>query len=89
MLYVILEKTPFPGNWHPMAICHIQKAEFDLRLGRHYGERATPLKDTLRNDVLLYSWDDAQQIIKYWQERRDWAQYKVLGYPQPNQGWIK
>lgn len=78
--YVILEKTPFPGNWQPMHACHIQKAEYDLRLGRHYGARATKLKDTLYNDVLLYSWEDANAIIEYMRKYRDWAQYKVLGY---------
>lgn len=82
MLYVILEKTPVPGRWEKMATYRLQKAEYELRLGRHYGARATKLKDTLRNDVLLYSWDDAQRIIEYWQSCRDWAQYKVLGYTQ-------
>ena len=80
MLYVILQKTPFPGCWERMPTYQLQYAERDLRLGRHYHERATKLKDTLRNDVLLYSWDDAQRIVTYWQARRDWAQYKVLGY---------
>lgn len=80
MLYVILTKTPFPGYWQTLAHCHIQKAEYDLRLGRHYGDRATKLKDTLRNEVLLYSWDDANRIVDYWQKRREWAQYKLLAY---------
>ncbi|MEO8612086.1 MAG: hypothetical protein ABI690_29585 [Chloroflexota bacterium] len=80
MLYVILEKTPVPGRWEKMATYRLQYAERDLHLGRHYGDRATKLKDTLRNDVLLYSWDDAQRIVAYWQERRDWAQYHVLGH---------
>lgn len=81
MRYVILEKTPFPGNWQKLATCYIQQAEYALRLGRHYGQRAKPLKDTLRNDVLLYSWEDAHRIIQYLQRRRHWAQYKVLGCP--------
>lgn len=80
MLYVILSKTPFPGYWELLAHCHIQKVEYDLRLGRHYGDHATKLKDTLRNEVLLYSWDDANRIVDYWQKRREWAQYKLLAY---------
>lgn len=80
MRYVILQKTPVPGYWEILPTWQLQKAEFDLRLGRHYGDRAHKLKDTLTNAVLLYSWDDAQRIIDYWQIRRDWAQYRVLGY---------
>jgi hypothetical protein len=80
MLYVILTKTPTSGYWEPLAHCHIQKAEYDLRLGRHYSQRATKLKNTLRNEVLLYSWEDANRIVDYWQKRREWAQYRLLGY---------
>jgi hypothetical protein len=81
MLYVILSKTIVPGYWETLARCHLQKAERDLRLGQHYHERATPLKDTLRNQVMLYSWEDANRIVDYWQKRRgDKAQYKLLAY---------
>lgn len=82
MRYVILQKTPFPGCWERMPTYQLQKAEYDLRLGRHYGERATRLKDTLCSDVLLYSWEDAQRIIDYWRPRKSWAAFKVLGFMQ-------
>lgn len=80
MRYAILQKTPFPGCWELLPTWQIQAAEFALKMGKHYHARAQRVGYDL-NPVYLYSLEDCIAIIQYWQQQRDWAQYKVLGYP--------
>jgi hypothetical protein len=42
MRYVILQKTAVPDYWERLPTWQIQKAEFDLRLVRHYLTTAPP-----------------------------------------------
>jgi hypothetical protein len=74
-----MQKTPFPGCWELMPTYQIQAAEFALKLGKHYHARAQRVGYDL-NPIYVYSLPDCIAIIKYWQERHNWAQFKVLGY---------
>jgi hypothetical protein len=78
--YIILEHTPFPGNWAPMAICFLQEAESVLfRDDPHHHNRAIRLtSDRQIDNLLAYCWDDAQSIIEYHQAVRPHARCKLL-----------
>lgn len=80
--YAILEKTPFPGEWLPLATCDIQEAEFHTFKGdKHYHQRTLKMRYTsMDRRVYLYLWEDAQALIRYMQKQRDFAEYKVLGF---------
>jgi hypothetical protein len=78
MRYVILQKTPFPGYWQPMPTYQLQAAECALRMGSYYHERAERVGSWV-NPLYLYTLEDAIQIIAYWQGKRAWAAFKVLG----------
>lgn len=78
--YIILQRTPFPGYWEAMPTCDIQRAEFDLRFGRYYHERA--LRIGRLKKLYLYTWEDANRIVGYWQKERVWAEYRLLGFVQ-------
>lgn len=79
MRYIILQRTPFPGYLEPMPTCEIQQAEYALKLGRHYHERAQRI-GRLTRELYLYQWEDAQQIVTWWRQKRTWAEYRVLGH---------
>lgn len=78
MRYVILQRTPTPGYFQALPTWQIQKAEFDLRLGKYYHERAMKM-GRLTEEIYLYTWEDANQILEYWRTRREWAEYRLLG----------
>lgn len=80
MRYAIMQKMPVPGYWELMPGCYLQEAEYALRLGRCYHDRATKLKGSLIRPLLLYSWEDAQAIIAYHRGKRDYAQFMVMGH---------
>jgi len=76
MRYVILEKTPFPGIFEPMARCFLQEAEYHLNMNRlHYHERAQRV-----GSLLLYSFDDAQQIIAFEAASRPYTKHQLLAH---------
>ena len=72
--YVIVQWTPFPGEYQPIAEWQLQEAEFDLRLNKtHYYEHAT------RNgNDLTYSKKIAEQIVSYWLKRYSFAKYQII-----------
>jgi len=81
-----MQKTPFPGHWELMPTYQLQEAEFNLfRLRQqHYHEQATTVGDYKPGKpvsrVLLYSWEDAQQIIAHWRSKMDYAEFIVIGH---------
>lgn len=76
MRYVILERTPFPGHFQPMATCHLQAAEFMLDFNRLcYHERAVQV-----GSLLLYTLEDAERIINWRALDAPYAEFRVYGY---------
>lgn len=78
--YIILERTPFPGNWTPMAICFLQEAEHAMFWADpHYHRRALRVPaDRVIDHLLAYRWEDAQSIIEYHKAARPHARCKLL-----------
>lgn len=76
MMYVILEKTPFPGIFEPLATCYLQQAEYSLIMNRsHYHERAQRV-----GELLLYSFEDAQRIIMFQRAGRPYAEHQLFAH---------
>ena len=81
MRYIVLERTPMPGYWQALALCWIQDAEYHLRFNkRHYYERAFVM-GTYPDKLYMYQLQDANEIVRYWQAIRPFAEYKLLAYP--------
>lgn len=80
VVYVVMQRTPFPGRWEALPAYQIQQAEYKLKLGRRYGERATRIGKSFVNPVYAYTFEDAQAIIGYWRGQRDWADYVLMGH---------
>jgi hypothetical protein len=80
MRYILLQRTPCPGYWEAMPTYQLQRAEFCLKLGRYYHERALKI-GRLTRELYLYSWEDANRILDYWRENKSWAEYRLLAFP--------
>jgi len=81
--YIILEKTPFPSRFIPLAHCFLQDAELHTRMNRtRYHERAQRL-GTHRSDgtPLTYSQADALRIVEYRQKTAPYAEHLLLAVP--------
>lgn len=79
MMYLILEKTPFPGIFQPMPICYLQEAEYGIGGIRFYHQGATRIQSQRSGDELyLYTFERAQQIIKYAERERPHTQHMLI-----------
>lgn len=73
MRCIILQRTPFPGSWEVIPRWQLEAAEWELQFNRnYYYERAEK-----RGDLLLYTQEDAQRIVAYWQWRYPFAQFMI------------
>lgn len=77
--YAILERTPFPGYFVPLARCRKQRAEYDTGLARQWGGyhvQAQPL-----GKLLTYTEQDARRIVEHRQVAMPRAELMLFGIP--------
>lgn len=72
-MYQILEWTPFPNVFRPMANCQLQTAEWALQLNScGYYEHARQT-----TNGLVYPLDIAEKIVTYWTFKYPFADYQL------------
>ena len=80
-LYLIIEWSPFPGVFAPMATCYLQEAERGIGGIRFYHQGAARLKPRRPGDDLyLYTYARAQQLVEYVERQRPYTQHKLIAY---------
>ena len=76
--YVILEKTPYANNWVRTATCQMQDAEYHA-FPHYESYHSRALRWGTWNDrILLYDWDDAQILLNYLRNTREYAEYQLM-----------
>lgn len=82
MFYAILEKTPCPGYFAPMAVCHIQSAEHDIGGIDHYHQGAARLGSCAR-PLYLYPLEKAKAIVEHSEKVRPWSEHMLIAFHAP------
>lgn len=79
-MYLILQWTPFPNRYEAMHNWQLERAEIDLKFNtRHYYERAVKT-----DKGVAYSFEDAERIVKYWEQKYPFADFNLLSVQCPN-----
>lgn len=78
-LYLILEWSPFPGYFEPMATCWIQSAEWGIGGLKHYHEGATRI-GAPGHKLWLYPLTRAQRIIEHAERQRPDSRHMLIAY---------
>ncbi|TXH14685.1 MAG: hypothetical protein E6R03_08715 [Hyphomicrobiaceae bacterium] len=80
-VYLVLEWSPFPGVYAPMATCFLQDAERGIGGIRHYHDGAARLQSRQWGDELyLYPYARAQQLVEYTERQRPYTRHKLIAY---------
>lgn len=81
--FIILEKTPFPGEWLPAHGWLLQHAEWntrDILKFKHYHDKGRVImnRKSWINREIFYSLEDAMTIIGFCTEYRNFADYQII-----------
>ena len=79
--YLIMEWSPFPGIFEPMATCYLQDAEHRIGGIRFYHQGAARLLSRRPGDDLyLYTYERAQQLVEYAERQRPYSRHLLIAY---------